>query len=287
MSLTMGQGPFGHQPWGTFDSGVVRPQQIAYLEPTARRIRVVLNGETVADSRRASLLYETGYLPAYYFPEADVRMDLLMPSASEPRESPILGRARSWSVRAGERTAEDAAFGWSEPLEGAPPVRGLVTFVFNKMDEWYEEDDRIRGHPADPYHRIDVRRSSRHVTLSHNGNVVAETRRPVILFETSLPPRYYIPREDIVGELIPSDVHSRCAYKGVASYYSVRVGDELLPDLVWYYPEPAGEAAGIKGYVALFDERLDVDVDGERQPAITTAWSNPASLRRPGSPLRS
>jgi uncharacterized protein (DUF427 family) len=267
---------------------VVQPEQIAYLEPTARRIRVVLGGETVADSTRASLLYETGYLPAYYFPQGDVRMDRLVPSGSDQsRESPILGRARSWSVQVGDRVAEDAAFAWSEPPAGAPPVSDLVTFVFSKMDEWYEEDDRIQGHPADPYHRIDVRRSSRHITLSHNGQVVAETRRPVILFETSLPPRYYIPREDIVGELVPSDVHSRCAYKGVASYYSVRVGDELLADLVWYYPEPSGEAAGIAGYVALFNERLDVDIDGERQPAITTAWSNPQSLRRPGSPMRS
>jgi len=279
----MGQGPFGHRPWGTFDAGVSRPQHIAYIEPTNRRVRVVFNGETVADSGAASLLFETGYLPSYYFPEADVRMDVL--EASEKgRESPVLGRARSWSVRVGHRIAEDSAFAWSDPPKSAPPVQGLVTFAFGAMDEWYEEDDRILGHPADPYHRIDIRHSSRHVRLSHDGRLVAESRRPVILFETSLPPRYYLPIEDVVGELVPSDHHTRCAYKGLASYYDVQVGDIELKDMVWYYPEPGPEAQGIQGYVAFFDERLDLEVDGQPRERAETPWSRPGPTQ---APLRS
>jgi uncharacterized protein (DUF427 family) len=276
----MGQGPFGQRPWGTFDAGVSRPRHIAYLEPTNRRVRVAFNGETVADSRGASLLYETGYLPAYYFPEADVRMDLLARS-EKGRESPVLGQARSWSVRVGDRVAEDAAFAWSDPPPGAPGVSGLVTFTFGAMDEWYEEDDRILGHPADPYHRIDIRRSSRHIRLSHEGRVVAESRRPVILFETSLPPRYYLPVEDVAGELVPSQTHTRCAYKGLASYYSVRLGDTELTDLAWYYPEPDAESTGIQGYVAFFDERLDLEVDGQSQSRPETPWSRPGPTKEP------
>jgi len=274
----MGLGPFGQRPWGTFDDGVTRPRHMAYVEPTPRRIRVTLAGETIADSRGAALLYETGYLPAYYFPVADVRTDLLMP-ADRARESPVLGQATSWSVRVGDRVADGVAFGWQEAPPGAPPVSGLLTFVFDEMDAWYEEDEQILGHPNDPYHRIDIRASSRNVRLSHGGTVIAESARPALLFETGMMPRYYLPAEDFVAELVPSDLQSRCAYKGVASYFSVKVGDEVLPDLVWSYPDPRPEAGAIRGALAPFDERLDVDVDGERQPRFDTPWSRPEFLR--------
>jgi len=286
MALSMGRGPFGQRPCGTFDEGVTRPSHIAYLEPSPRRVRVTLAGQTIADTRRAALLYETGYLPAYYFPEADVRTDLLEPS-DRTRESPVLGRARSWSVRVGERVADNAAFGWWEPPLTAPPVAGLVTFVFDEMDTWYEEDERILGHPNDPYHRVDIRSSSRNIRLSHAGAVIAESSRPLLLFETGLLPRYYLPADDVTAELVPSDAHSRCPYKGVPSYWSVRTGDELLTDLVWSYLTPRPEAIAIKGALAFFDERLDLDIDGERQPRHDTPWSRPEFLRsNPRPPMR-
>jgi uncharacterized protein (DUF427 family) len=142
------------------------------------------------------------------------------------------------------------------------------------MDAWYEEDEQVFVHPRDPYHRVDGLDSSRHVKVSVNGEVVAETERPRILFETGLPPRYYIPPEDVREEvLVPSDKHTRCPYKGVASYYSVEAGGVRVEDLVWYYAEPIPEVHKIEGHLCLFNEKVDLEVDGEKQVRPQTQWS--------------
>jgi uncharacterized protein (DUF427 family) len=232
----------------------------------------VLGGQTVADSRDVRMLHLSGTLPRYCFPERDVRLDLLEPSARRDNE-PLLGPVRHWTVRAGDRVAEDAAFGWPEPEPGAPPVDGLVSLQFAAMDEWWEEDERVYVHPVDPYHRVDVRQSTRHLMLSLDGHVLAETRQPLMLFETGLPTRYYFPREDVKGELVPSETHTQCPYKGEASYWSVRVGERVEKDLVWCYREPLPEVGRIAGLVAFFTEWLDLDVDGERQERPGTPWS--------------
>jgi uncharacterized protein (DUF427 family) len=123
-------------------------------------------------------------------------------------------------------------------------------------------------------HRVDVLKSSRHVKVSVSGEVVAETERPKILFETGLPPRYYIPPEDVREEaLVPSNKETQCPYKGVASYYSVEAGSRRMEDLVWYYLEPIPEAAKIKGHLAFFNEKVDLEVDGEEQERPQTQWS--------------
>ena len=112
----------------------------------------------------------------------------------------------------------------------------------NKMDAWYEEDEQVFVHPKDPYHRVDVLESSRNVKVTVDGEVVAVTDRPKVLFETGLPPRYYIPPEDVREDiLVASEKTTQCPYKGVASYYSVEAGGERVEDLVWYYPEPLPE----------------------------------------------
>jgi len=144
----------------------------------------------------------------------------------------------------------------------------------NNIDEWYEEDEQVFVHPKDPYHRVDVLESSRHVKVEVNGEVVAETERPMILFETGLPPRYYIPpevvREDVLAE---SEKTTQCPYKGVASYYSVEAGDGRVEDLVWYYPEPLPEVGKIEGLLCFFNEKVDLEVDGEEQDRPRTQWS--------------
>ncbi|MDQ3966496.1 MAG: DUF427 domain-containing protein, partial [Actinomycetota bacterium] len=141
-------------------------------------------------------------------------------------------------------------------------------------DAWYEEDEEVFVHPRDPYHRVDILDSSRHVRVLVNGEVVAETDRPELLFETGLPTRYYIPPEDVREELlVPSDTTTQCPYKGVASYWSVDAGGELFEDLSWYYPEPLPEAAKISGLLCFFNERVDLEVDGEKQPRPRTRWS--------------
>jgi len=274
MTLTIGTGPFGDQSTGTFNFDVRAPRDHAlYLEESPKRVRVVLGGETVADSRRAKLMHEAGLLPVYYFPKEDVRMELLEES-DHTTHCPFKGDASYWSVRVGERVAENAVWGYPEPIDSCPPISGLVAFYWNKMDEWYEEDEQVFVHPKDPYHRVDVLESSRHVRVKVAGEVVAETERPVILFETGLPPRYYMTQEDVREDVLAaSEKTTQCPYKGVASYYSVEAGGERVEDLVWFYPEPLPEVGKIEGLLCFFNEKVDLEVDGEEQERPQTQWS--------------
>src|ERR687886_1601619 len=192
MSLTMGSGPFGQVPAGRFNVEVPR-EGITYVEPSPRRIRATLAGETVLDSRRARVLFQHGRLPRYFFPRDDVRFERLQGV-----------------------TALD-------PPPEATGLEGHVAFDWRALDAWFEEEDEIVGHAPDPYHRIDVRRTARHVRVSLDGTVLAESRRARVLFETSLPPRWYVPREDVEVELEPSELVTTCAYKGHARYWSARL----------------------------------------------------------------
>ena len=274
MSLTMGTGPFGDQSTGifNFDTSVLQRHTL-YLEDSPRRVRVMLGGETIADSERVKLLHETGHLPVYYFPVEDVRMELLHES-EHTTSCPFKGEASYWSARVGGKVAENAAWSYPEPVASAPPLAGYLAFYWNKMDHWYEEDEEVFVHPRDPYHRVDILDSSRHVKLRVNGELVAETERPKILFETGLPPRYYIPPEDVREDvLLMSEKTTRCPYKGIASYYSVGVGGDRVEDLIWYYPKPIPEAAKIKDLLCFFNEKVEVEVNGEEQERPVTQWS--------------
>jgi uncharacterized protein (DUF427 family) len=274
MTLTIGTGPFGDQGDKSFNFEVRAPSDhLLYFEDSPRRVRVVFGGETVADSRRAKLLHEAGLLPVYYFPIEDVRMELLEES-DHTTHCPFKGDASYWSVRVGDRVAENAVWGYPEPIDSAPPIAGYLAFYWRKMDHWYEEDEEVFVHPRDPYHRVDVLESSRRVRVTVNGEVVAETKQPTMLFETGLPPRYYIPREDVREDVLArSEKTTRCPYKGIASYYAVKAGGERIEDLVWYYPEPIPEAAKIKGLLAFFNEKVDLEVDGVEQQKPRTQWS--------------
>jgi uncharacterized protein (DUF427 family) len=274
MTLTIGTGPFGDQGDKMFNFEVHAPRDhVLFFEDSPRRVRVLFGGETVADSRRVKLMHEQGHLPVYYFPRSDVRMDLLE-ATDLTTHCPFKGEASYWSVRVGDRVAENAVWGYPEPLVSAPPLADYLAFYWRKMDHWYEEDEEVFVHPRDPYHRVDVLESSRHVKVSVNGEVVAETDHPKVLFETGLPPRYYIPQEDVREEaLVPSDKETQCPYKGVASYYSVEADGRRAEDLVWYYPEPIPEAAKIRGHLAFFNERVDLEVDGVEQERPQTQWS--------------
>ena len=274
MTLTIGTGPFGDQGEKTFNFEVRPPSDhVLYFEDSPRRVRVVLGGETVADSRRVKLMHETRHLPVYYFPEEDVRMDLLE-ATDHTTTCPFKGEASYWSVRAGETVAENAVWSYPDPIESAPPIAGYLAFYWRKMDHWYEEDEEVFVHPRDPYHRVDVLESSRQVKVRVNGEVVAETNRPIVLFETGLPPRYYIRPEDVREDvLVPSDKHTQCPYKGIASYHSVEAGGETAENLVWHYPEPIAAAEKIRGKLSFFNEKVDLEVDGEPQERPITQWS--------------
>lgn len=263
MALTLGTGPLSPDSQGEFNFESNAPAHLLYFEESPRRVRVAFNGETIADSTGMKLLHESNSLPVYYFPVEDVRMELLEATDHSSR-CPVKGDASYWSVKVGDRVAENAAWGYPSPLDSAPWLAGHVAFYWDKMDAWFEEDEEIFVHPRDPYHRVDVLDSTRRVKISINDEVIAESDRPKILFETGLPPRYYIPEEDVRTELlVPSDTATQCPYKGTASYWSVKAGDDIVEDVVWYYPDPLPDVSKISGYLSLFNERVDLEVDGE------------------------
>jgi uncharacterized protein (DUF427 family) len=274
MTLTIGTGPFGDQGDKTFNFEVRAPGgHVLYFEDSPRRVRVKFGGQTVADSRRVKLMHEAGLLPVYYFPEEDVRMDLLE-ATDHTTHCPFKGDALYWTVRVGDRVAENAVWSYPNPLEEAPPLAGYLAFYWRRMDHWFEENEEVFVHPRDPYHRVDVLESSRHVRVSMNGEVVAETERPAILFETGLPPRYYIPPEDVRDDVLAGSQNTtQCPYKGIASYYSVVAGGDRAEALVWYYPDPIPEAAKIRGLLCFYNEKVDIEVDGEKEERPQTQWS--------------
>ena len=243
------------------------------FESTARRIRVEFNKVMVADTTRAMIDIETP-IPVYYLPLSDIRHDLLIPSNHTTFDK-RRGHARFWSIRVGERQTEDAVWNFPEPLPGAPPLAPYAAFKWDLVDHWYEEDEEIFRHPRNPYKRVDAIRSSRRVQVVVGGTVVADTRRAVFLFETGLPTRYYIPREDVrAGILGPSERQTRCPYKGIAAYHTLTLGNERYADLVWYYPDPIDECRKITGLLAFFNEKVGaILVDGELVPRPVTPWS--------------
>ncbi|MPY81199.1 MAG: DUF427 domain-containing protein [Actinophytocola sp.] len=273
MTLTMGTGPFGEQRAGVFNAGLSAPEHLLYFEPIGKRVRASFGGETVADSTRVWMLHETGHLPVYYFPFDDVCTELLERS-DHVTHCPVKGDASYWTLAAGERRAENAVWAYERPIESASWLAGHVAFYWDAVDAWFEEDEQVFVHPRDPYHRIDVLASSRHVRVSRDGELLAESWRPRLLFETGLPVRYYLSRQDVRHDLLaPSMSVTRCPYKGVAEYWSVRVGDDVVPDLVWTYAEPLHDALAVRGMLCFYNEQVDVEVDGQREQRPTTPFA--------------
>ncbi|HKP91617.1 MAG TPA: DUF427 domain-containing protein [Thermoleophilaceae bacterium] len=273
MALTKGTGPFGDRPGGVFNFDRPDERAVIYWEDFPRRIRGSFAGEVVVDSRRAKLLHEERHLPILYFPEDEVRTELLEPT-DHRTHCPWKGDARHWSLVVDGRVSENAAWSYPDPIAGAPPLAGHIAFYWGRVDEWLEEDEPMLAHMRDPYHRVDVLDSSRRVRVEVDGQVVAETDRPRPLFETGHPTRWYIPHEDVRHDLlVRSDTRTVCAYKGVASYHSVTKRDGVADDAGWFYSEPLRDAERVRDYVCFFNERVDLYVDGELQERPQTPWS--------------
>ena len=231
-------------------------------EPSPRRVRTYFNGEAVADSKNMVLFFEPPY-PAYYFPKTDVRMDLLEESAKRIGNDPR-GEKVFWNLKVGDRRAENAAFTYRNPPNSdQADLDEYLTFNWLSMDNWFEEDEEIYVHPRNPYKRIDTVQSSRHVEVSVDGTKVADTRRPLLLWETGLPTRYYIPREDVRLDLMDrTETVTRCPYKGIAETFAVKIGDSIHKDFAWSYPDPIPECPKIKGLVCFYNEVVDIVEDG-------------------------
>jgi uncharacterized protein (DUF427 family) len=241
------------------------------IEPGAKRVRAYLGAEVVADTIHPVLVWEVPYYPAYYFPVADVRAELLEADGGVAH-SPSRGDGRTFAVRAGGKEAPGAALRYEEsPIE---ELRDLIRLDWNAMDTWFEEDEEVFTHPRDPYTRVDILPSSRHVRVEVDGVTIAESAGPRLLFETGLPPRYYLPKTHVRLDLLtPTDTVTHCPYKGRATYWSVRAGDIVHEDLAWSYPTPLPESQKIAGLIAFYNEKVDLYVDGVRQERPSTKFS--------------
>jgi uncharacterized protein (DUF427 family) len=240
------------------------------VEVSHKRVRAFLAGELVADSRATRLVWEKPYYPTYYFPRADVRADLVATGVSE--RSPSRGDGERLDVKVARATAPAAALRYPDsPIE---ELRDLVRLDWVAMDEWFEEDEPVIVHPRDPYTRVDVLNSSQHVRIEVDGVTVAESRQPRILFETNLPPRYYLPITDVkLDLLVPSDTQTQCPYKGTATYWDLTVGEKTYRDFVWSYRSPLPESQKIIGLACFYNEKVDLYLDGELQERPRTHFS--------------
>ena len=239
------------------------------FEPTSKRIRARLGGVTVADSTHAVLVWEPDrVVPTYALPRESFAGDVLRP-VGRPDPEHHAGHARVWTVVAGGREAPEAAWSYADE-----DLAGYVALQWRAMDGWLEEDEPVVGHPRDPFKRIDVRRSTRHVAVELEGELLADSRRPTVLFETHLPDRYYLPPADVRMDLLePVEKRTYCAYKGEASYFSARAGGRLHEAVAWTYPDPLPDSPQIRGLVCFLNERADIRVDGELLERPATQWA--------------
>lgn len=240
------------------------------VEEGRKRVRAYLGGVLVADTTRPRLVWEVPYYPTYYIPVEDMRAKL--EPTGQTQRSPSRGEAHVYDVVAdGERAAAAARRHLDSPLEA---LRGLVRLDFDAMSAWFEEDEPIYVHPRDPYTRVDILASSRHIKVQIDGVTVAESSQPRILFETGLPPRYYLPFTDIRMDLLrPSSTQTRCPYKGTAEYWSVDTGTAVHEDVVWFYRTPLPESQKIAGLASFYNEKVDVYVDGVLEDRPRTHFS--------------
>jgi len=250
------------------------------FEPVVQRIRVAYDGQVVADTTEALLVWEPRHVvPSYAVPRRSLATEVVLRhhtpgdlsglppviTPDHPPTHPTAGQLAT--LRIGDTELPEVGF-----VADDPDLAEHVILTWQPFT-WTEEEVSVVGHPHDPYQRIDVLASSRHVVVSLDGTVLADSVRPMLLLETRLPPRWYLPREDVATDLLePSDHHTTCAYKGVASYLSVR-GNERGRDLAWYYPDPRHDAAPVRDLVCFWSERSDLELDGVALPRAASVFS--------------
>ncbi|HET9666944.1 MAG TPA: DUF427 domain-containing protein, partial [Desertimonas sp.] len=208
MTLTRAPGPLATAPPAEANYTIDGPAHRLLLTPFPRRVRAELAGVTVFDTIDGGLVHESNLLPVLYVPEADVDSALLEPT-DHRTHCPFKGDASYWSVRVRDRVAENAVWSYPDPIASARWLRGRMAFYWNRLDHWFDEDEEVFGHLRDPFTRVDVRPSSRAVTVRVSDVVVAESTRAMVLSETGLPNRWYLPVED-TRMLVPSETTTHC-----------------------------------------------------------------------------
>jgi uncharacterized protein (DUF427 family) len=260
MGLAWQQGPLAPGSVGRFLVPNPLPERLLFAEPLRRRMRVRFGGEWIADSEKVTLLHEPGRYPVAYFPKAHIAAQALQ-SIEHTSQHRDLGPTKWYAVRAGEREAARAAWEHVEPPPYASEFENHVAFAWRAMDAFYEEDERIVGHAADQYHRIDIRRTTRHLVVRNDSQIIADTCRPMILCESGFAPRWYVPREDIdEPALSANSAQTFCPYKGVCSYYDI--GD--APRAAWSYREAFTEVDRVSDLISFEPDKVTVLIDDKQ-----------------------
>ncbi|NYJ08843.1 DUF427 domain-containing protein [Petropleomorpha daqingensis] len=231
---------------------------VGHVEPVPRRVRALLGGQTVLDTTAARYVWEWPFYPQFYVPIADLAPGVLVDEGVDKRRK--VGPVRQYGLTAGDEKRSAAA--WA-PTSGE--LEGTVHLEWSALDAWFEEDEQVFVHPRNPYTRVDALRSTRTVRVELEGVLLAESSSPVLVFETGLPTRYYLPRPALqLAALEPSDSVTECPYKGrTSAYWSVRIGDALHRDLAWSYDFPTRQLLPIAGLVAFYNEKVDISLDGQ------------------------
>jgi len=251
----------GRDPNGTFLSATPMPDRVLYLEPLRRRMSVELGGSIIARSDGAVILFEPARYPVAYFPIGDIDETVLQPSEHESTH-PDLGETKWFDVVGGDgETTRRGAWEHIDPPDQAAALRDTVAFAWRTMDAFYEEDERILGHAADPYHRIDIRRTSRHLVVRQDDRVIADTQAPLVLYESGFAPRWYVPRADVAAEALHGvEGQTFCPYKGLASYYDIG----QARNAAWSYRAPFEEVGRIADLVSFYPKKVTITIDGEK-----------------------
>jgi uncharacterized protein (DUF427 family) len=261
MGLAWQQGPLAPGAVGHFLVPGPLPERLLFAEPLRRRMRVRFGGQWIADSQDVVLLHEPGHYPVAYFPAGDITDGALEPMGHTTSHRD-LGPTSWYAVRAGAQATERAAWQHTGLPAHARDLSGRVAFGWRAMEAFYEEDERIVGHAADPYHRIDIRQSSRHLTVARDGRVIADTTRPLALYESGFAPRWYVPRDDVdTTALTKAATQTFCPYKGMCSYWDVAG----LKGAIWGYEDAWPEVARISGMLSFEADKLEIHLDGTRQ----------------------
>ncbi|MDV3123586.1 DUF427 domain-containing protein [Mycobacterium sp. 21AC1] len=257
MGLAWQQGPLAVGSTGHFLTAEPLPPRLMFAEPLRRRMRVRFADHWVVDSEDVVLLHEPGRYPVAYFPLADIEQAVLT-EEDRVTEHPDLGAVRWYTVTAGDRSTNHAAWQHTALPKHAAVLADRVAFAWRAMDAFYEEDDRIVGHAADMYHRIDIRTTSRHLVVRDGDRTVADTHRPVVLYESGFAPRWYVPRGDVEASALEHvETQTFCPYKGIASYYNV--GDRKKT--AWSYLDAWPEVGQVSNWVSFEPDKIDVYLD--------------------------
>ncbi|TDV57339.1 DUF427 domain-containing protein [Actinophytocola oryzae] len=258
MGLSWQQGPLGAKPVGHFLVPEPLPERLLFAEPLRRRMRVRLADEWVADSEDVVLLHEPNRYPVAYFPLTAVADGVLV-AEDRVTEHRDLGPTAWFTVHAEGGDAARAAWRHTDLPKHADVLRDRVAFAWRAMDAFYEEDERVLGHAADQYHRVDIRQTSRHLVVRDGDRVVVDTHRPVALYESGFAPRWYVHPDDVDrAALTRVDGQTFCPYKGVADYYDI--GDRGRA--AWSYRDAWPEVGRVSGFVSFEPDVVDVYLDG-------------------------